>query len=420
MLLDEITSKHKYSNLTVKYGLDGFDARDRAFITALVYGTLDKMIHLDYVLSLYAKGRLQPKIRNLLRLGAYQILYMDRIPDSAAVDSSVTLAETIGKGPLKGYINGVLRTVSREKENIPYPEETAARISVQYSYPEFLVREMILEHGAARTEEMCAFEGEHRTCLRVNTEKIGISEFKEKLALPWKNGKYFDDCVYIEGEPCFLEEGLCCVQGEASMAVVRALAPQRGERILDCCAAPGGKTVYIAQRMQQGSIVALDKHEHRVKLIESNVQRCGVADRVEARVADMTQEQHLGSFDRVLADVPCSGLGVVEQKPEIKNTVTPQNLAELEKVQTQILENASRCVRPGGILVYSTCTVRKAENEEIIKRFLAAHPEFILDSLKGDLGEKLEQGRKAEHGFLQFYPERDGIDGFFIARMKRI
>lgn len=420
MLLDEITSKHKYSNLTVKYGLDGFDARDRAFITALVYGTLDKMIHLDYVLSLYAKGRLQPKIRNLLRLGAYQILYMDRIPDSAAVDSSVTLAETIGKGMLKGYINGVLRTVSREKENIPYPEETAARISVQYSYPEFLVREMILEHGAARTEEMCAFEGEHRTCLRVNTEKIGISEFKEKLALPWKNGKYFDDCVYIEGEPCFLEEGLCCVQGEASMAVVRALAPQRGERILDCCAAPGGKTVYIAQRMQQGSIVALDKHEHRVKLIESNVQRCGVADRVEARVADMTQEQYLGSFDRVLADVPCSGLGVVEQKPEIKNTVTPQNLAELEKVQTQILENASRCVRPGGILVYSTCTVRKAENEEIIKRFLAAHPEFILDSLKGDLGEKLEQGRKAEHGFLQFYPERDGIDGFFIARMKRI
>lgn len=204
------------------------------------------------------------------------------------------------------------------------------------------------------------------------------------------------------------------------MAVVRALAPQRGERILDCCAAPGGKTVYIAQRMQQGSIVALDKHEHRVKLIESNVQRCGVADRVEARVADMTQEQYLGSFDRVLADVPCSGLGVVEQKPEIKNTVTPQNLAELEKVQAQILENASRCVRPGGILVYSTCTVRKAENEEIIKRFLAAHPEFILDSLKGDLGEKLEQGRKAEHGFLQFYPERDGIDGFFIARMKRI
>ncbi len=420
MLLDEITSKHKYSNLTVKYGLDGFDARDRAFITALVYGTLDKMIHLDYVLSLYAKGRLQPKVRNLLRLGAYQILYMDRIPDSAAVDSSVTLAETIGKGMLKGYINGVLRTVSREKENIPYPEETAARISVQYSYPEFLVREMILEHGAARTEEMCAFEGEHRTCLRVNTEKIGISEFKEKLALPWKNGKYFDDCVYIEGEPCFLEEGLCCVQGEAPMAVVRALAPQRGERILDCCAAPGGKTVYIAQRMQQGSIVALDKHEHRVKLIESNVQRCGVADRVEARVADMTQEQHLGSFDRVLADVPCSGLGVVEQKPEIKNTVTPQNLAELEKVQTQILENASRCVRPGGILVYSTCTVRKAENEEIIKRFLAAHPEFILDSLKGDLGEKLEQGRKAERGFLQFYLERDGIDGFFIARMKRI
>lgn len=420
MLLDEIISKHKYSNLTVKYGLAGFDDRDRAFITALVYGTLDKLIHLDYVLSLYAKGRLQPKVQNLLRMGTYQILHMDRIPDSAAVDSSVSLAQSIGKGMLKGYINGVLRTVSREKEKIPYPKEDAARIFVQYSYPEFLVREMILQYGAARTEEICAFEAKHSTCLRVNTEKITVPEFTKKLSVPWKCGQYFEDCVSIDGEPCFLEEGLCSVQGEASMAVVRALAPQKGEKILDCCAAPGGKTVYIAQRMGQGSVTALDKHEHRVKLIEKNAQRCGVADRVNAYIADMTKQQNLGIFDRVLADVPCSGLGVAGQKPEIKNTITPEKLAELETVQAEILENASQCVRQGGVLVYSTCTVRRAENEEIVKRFLAMHPDFILDSLKGSLGEKLEQGRETEKGFLQFYPDRDGIDGFFIARMKRI
>lgn len=420
LLLHQIISEHQYSNLSVKHGLDGYDARDRAFITALVYGTLDKLIHLDYVLSLYAKGRLQPKVRTLLRMSVYQILYMDRVPDSAAVNSAVLLAEDIGKGMLKGYINGVLRTVSREKSRIPYPKEDAARISVQYSYPAFLVREMIREYGTACTEQMCAFEGDHSTCLRVNTEKISVAEIKEKLSCPCRDGKYFDDCIYIQGEPRFLEKGLCSVQGEASMAVVRALDPQRGERILDCCAAPGGKTVYIAQRMQEGSITALDKHEHRVRLIQNNAQRCGFADRIAARAVDMLEEQELGYFDRVLADVPCSGLGVIGQKPEIKNTITADKLAELEKVQLKILENAARCVRQGGILVYSTCTVRRAENQEIIKCFLEQHPEFMLDSLKGCLGERLEQGRHVEQGLVQLYPVRDGIDGFFMARMKRI
>ncbi len=419
LLLHQIISEQQYSNLSLKYGLDGYDTRDRAFITALVYGTLDKLIHLDYVLSLYARGRLQPKIRTLLRMSAYQILYMDRVPDSAAVNSAVALAEEIGKGMLKGYINGVLRTVSREKTKIPYPKETAERISVQYSYPAFLVREMIQEHGEAWTEQMCAFEGDHSTCLRVNTEKISVAEIKERLSCPYRDGKYFDDCLYIQGEPPFLEEGLCSVQGEASMAVVRALDPWRGEKILDCCAAPGGKTVYIAQRMQEGSITALDKHEHRVRLIQSNAQRCGFADRITACTADMLEEQN-GCYDRVLADVPCSGLGVIGQKPEIKNTITADQLAGLRDVQLKILENAARCVKPGGILVYSTCTVRRAENQEIIECFLERHPDFMPDSLKGYLGERLERGRHAEQGFLQLYPARDGIDGFFMARMKRI
>lgn len=420
LLLDEIISEHKYSNLTVKYGLEGFSARDRAFITALVYGTLDKLIHIDYVLSLYAKGRLQLKVHNLLRLGAYQILHMDRVPDSAAVNSTVMLAQNVGKGMLKGYINGVLRTISRQKNAIPYPKQAAARISVQQSYPKFFVQELIAEHGEARAEAICAFEGTHETCLRVHTDKITVEEVKEKLAVPCRNGLYFEDCIYIDGEPRFLEEGLCSVQGEASMAVVRALAPQPGEKILDCCAAPGGKTVYIAQRMGQGSITALDKHAHRVKLIQQNAARCGVIEQIEAKEADMTANCELGAFDRVLVDAPCSGLGVAGQKPEIKNTLTPEGLRQLQKTQAAILENASKCVRPGGVLVYSTCTVRRGENYDIIHSFLAKHPEFSMDSLQGFLGEKLEAGRDAASGALQFYPDRDGIDGFFIARMKRI
>ena len=413
LLLDDIISKNKYSNLTLKAGLGGFDARDRAFITALVYGTLNKKISIDYIISLYAKGKIQQRIKNILRMGIYQIVYMDKIPDSAAVDTSAALAQSIGKGMLKGYINGVLRTVAREKENIPYPKEKNEYLSVKYSYPLFLVKELSLQIDDI--EAFLSYEGTHNTCLRVNLLKNSVDEYKSKIDNFSSDGIYFNDCVYVFGKPEFIKEGLCTPQSEASMAAVAALEVKKGDRILDCCAAPGGKSVYIAQEMGEGSVVSLDKYEHRVELIKNNALRMGVEKMIDARQADMLENNSwLGEFDRVLVDAPCSGLGVVQNKPEIKNSVDPQALKELEEIQAKILMNASKHVKKGGILIYSTCTVRNAENINIVQKFLAQNSEFSLEGLPGTLLNVDFSG-----GYIQLYPHKNKTDGFFIARIKR-
>ncbi|MBR2860783.1 MAG: 16S rRNA (cytosine(967)-C(5))-methyltransferase RsmB [Clostridia bacterium] len=417
LLLDDIISNKKYANLTLKNGLNGFDERDRAFICNLVYGTLDKMISLDYVISLFAKGRIQPKIKNVLRLGAYQILFLERVPDSAAVNTSVELAQSIGKGALKGYVNGVLRSISKNKENIPYPKDNVQRISYKYSYPEFLVRELISELGDKEAESFCGHVEDHKTCLRVDENKASVSQIKEQLNA--QSGVYFDNCIYVSGEPALLENGVCSVQGEASVAVVNALKLEENDTLLDCCAAPGGKTVYAATKLKSGKILALDKHEHRVELIKKNAQRCGYEHIITALSADMAKNNSFEAFDKVLVDAPCSGLGVIGQKPEIKNTCTPEGFAELEKIQKTILQNASAFVKRGGTLVYSTCTVRNKENIDNVTYFLENNPEFSLDSLEGCFGESFEKNRDLSKGYVQLYPHKDKIDGFFIARMKR-
>jgi len=418
LLLDDIVQNKKYANLTLKSSLNGFDERDKAFICALVYGTLDKLISIDYVISLYAKGKIQPKVKNILRLGAYQILYLDRVPDSAAVNTSVSVAESIGKGMLKGYINGVLRAISNNKSNIPYPKNYADMLSVKYSYPLFIVLELIKQLGKEETEKFLAYDGSHKTNLRVDTSKADFNEIKAKL-----NGEdsvYFDDCFTVEGAPTLLEKGICSVQGEASMAVVRALDVKENERILDACAAPGGKTVYIASLMQRGAVYALDKYPHRVNLIEKNAIRCGYESIIFAKQHDMCERMFEGEFDKVLVDAPCSGLGVLGQKPEIKNTLSEAAVKELEATQKAILENASKSVKQGGILVYSTCTVRENENINTVLDFLKAHGDFELTSMEKLFGEKFEKGRDLSKGYIQLYPYKDNTDGFFIARMKRI
>ncbi|MBR6765788.1 MAG: 16S rRNA (cytosine(967)-C(5))-methyltransferase RsmB [Clostridia bacterium] len=414
-LLDDIIQNKKYANLTLKYSLDGFDERDKAFITALVYGTLDKLITVDYVISLFCNGKINSKIRNILRMGIFQIMFMDKVPDSAAVSTSVDIAVRIGKGMLKGYVNGVLRNISRNVKDIKYPDDPVKRISLKYSYPDFFVKELIEEIGIEECEHFCAFEASHKTCIRVDENKALPSEIKEKL-----NGEdsvYFDNCFYIDGAPEMIEEGICSVQGEASVAVVKALGLKSGDRLLDCCAAPGGKTVYAASVMKEGNIVAYDKHQHRVALIEKNAKRCGYENIISAQKNDMTVDIPQEAFDKVLVDAPCSGLGVIGQKPEIKNTITPEIFSEIEKTQRLILENASLCVKSKGVLVYSTCTVRTKENYAVISEFLNRHKDFHLESLEGLMGDKFEQGKDLKKGYIQLYPHIDKTDGFFIARM---
>ena len=418
LLLDDIIQNKKYANLTLKHAINEFDQRDKGFIVALVYGTLDKLITIDYIISLFAKGKIQPKIKNILRMGVYQIIFMDKVPDSAAVSTSVDIAQKVGKGMLKGYINGVLRNISRNKESIEYPTDKIKYISVKYSFPEFFVKELSNEIGLNECEKFCAFEDNHNTCIRVDENKADVNEIKQKL-----NGQdsfYFNNCFYIDGEPKMLENGVCSVQSEASVAVVNALGINENDTLLDCCSAPGGKTVYAATKIKMGKITALDIHPHRVELIKNNAKRCSYENIIEAKQADMTKEQDLGVYDKVLVDALCSGLGVLGQKPEIKNTVTPQSLVEIEKIQKKILYNASKHVKKGGILVYSTCTVRNKENIDLVLDFLNDNNDFSLDSLLGLMGGKFEQTHDLTKGYVQMYPHIDKTDGFFIARMKRI
>ena len=396
LLLDDIIQNKKYANLTLKKSINEFDQRDKGFIVALVYGTLDKLISIDYVISLFAKGKIQPKIKNILRLGVYQILFMDKVPDSAAVSTSVDIAQKIGKGMLKGYINGVLRNISRNKETIEYPKDKIQYISVKYSFPEFFVKELSDEIGLTECEKFCAFEDNHKTCIRVDENKADVNAIKKEL-----NGSdslYFDNCFYIEGEPKMLENGVCSVQSEASIAVVDALGLKENDTLLDCCSAPGGKTVYSATKIKKGKILALDIHPHRVELIKNNAKRCGYENIIEAKQADMTKEQKFGTFDNVLVDALCSGMGVLGQKPEIKNTISKEALDEIEKTQKLILNNASKHVKKGGILVYSTCTVRNKENISLVLDFLKNNNDFKLDSLSGLLGEKFEKNHDLTKG----------------------
>ena len=418
LLLDDIIQNKKYANLTLKKSINEFDQRDKGFIVALVYGTLDKLISIDYVISLFAKGKIQPKIKNILRLGVYQILFMDKVPDSAAVSTSVDIAQKIGKGMLKGYINGVLRNISRNKETIEYPKDKIQYISVKYSFPEFFVKELSDEIGLTECEKFCAFEDNHKTCIRVDENKADVNAIKKEL-----NGSdslYFNNCFYIEGEPKMLENGVCSVQSEASIAVVDALGLKENDTLLDCCSAPGGKTVYSATKIKKGKILALDIHPHRVELIKNNAKRCGYENIIEAKQADMTKEQKFGTFDNVLVDALCSGMGVLGQKPEIKNTISKEALDEIEKTQKLILNNASKHVKKGGILVYSTCTVRNKENISLVLEFLKNNKDFKLDSLSGLLSETFEKKHDLTKGYIQMYPHIDKTDGFFIARMKRI
>lgn len=416
-LLDDIIQNKKYANLTLKKSLNGFDERDKAFICNLVYGTLDKLIHIDYVISAFAKGKINSKIKNILRLGVYQIFYLSKVPDNAAVSTSVDIAQKIGKGMLKGYVNGVLRNIARNKDNVEYPKDKIRFLSIKYSYPEFFVKELISDIGYDECEKFLAYEDNNKTCVRVDGNKADVNEIKEKLS--GSDSIYFDECFYIDGEASLLEKGVCSIQSEASVAVVKALAVEDGDTVFDCCAAPGGKTVYMASLLKNGSITAFDKHPHRVELIKNNAKRCGYENVIHAESFDM-MNRYDGKFDKVLVDAPCSGMGVIGQKPEIKNTVTEEGFAELEKIQKQILKNASLCVKDGGILVYSTCTVRSAENILQIKEFLNENKDFQLCSLEGLFTKKFEEGRDLSTGYVQLYPHKDFTDGFFIARMKKI
>lgn len=434
-ILTEVFENGGYSNTALHNTLMKYqylEKQDRAFITRLSEGVIERCIEMDYVINCFSKvkvNKMKPVIRNLLRMGTYQILYMKQIPDSAACNEAVKLAGKKGFVNLKGFVNGVLRTISRQKDKLVYPQRGSREyLSVVYSMPEWILDLWLEEMDASTVEKMlAAFLAEKKTTIRVNTNKISKELLMERLfeeGVSVEQGTYLPCALnisnynYLTGLKSFTE-GLFQVQDESSMLIAPAAGIKKGQKIIDVCAAPGGKSTHAAELLEHtGQVIARDLSEYKTSLIEENIKRLGLANvTVECQDALVLEEGSIESADVVLADLPCSGLGVMQRKGDIKYKTTREDIASLAKLQKEILAVVTRYVKPGGVLIYSTCTVNRYENMENVQYILEHYP-FELESLAPYLPQTLAQ-KEETAGCLQLLPGIDGTDGFFLARLRR-
>ena len=408
---------------------------DRAFLTELAYGVLRWQGKLDWVISRFSDVPLEktePGILNILRLGLYQILFLTRTPVSAAVNQAVELAKKIrGKGGA-GFVNAILRAAARERERIVYPDiekNPILHLCVMESYPLWLVERWADEWGLEETHRICKEMNQiSPLTLRINTLKISRESLIQKLrgkGLSPLPASFSKEGIILRNPPPvselpFIREGLYVIQDEASQLVTEVLGPQPGERILDACAAPGGKTTHIAQRMKnEGEIYALDLTREKLGLIEEACQRLGIRiiKTLKGDAAKPLPTPAGMKFDRVLADVPCSGFGTLRKNPDLKWRRGEADIRRVSELQSWILENASGYVREGGILVYSTCTIFHEENEDVVEKFLHGRPEFRLCEIASVLPEKFRPF--IQKSYFKTFPRGDEMDGFFVARMVR-
>lgn len=464
-----------YANSLIRDVLDKYDyedAKEKAFLKRLAEGTMERRITLDWAISCYSKTpveKMKPLIRNLLRLSAYQILYMEGIPDAAACNEAVKLAKKRGFSSLSGFVNGVLRNLARNKNALPMPDpkkEPVKSMSVRFSLPEWMILMWIEQYGQKRAEMLGEGIGQKRPV--IIRFRGTLSEAKKEHALeemrrngvslkahPLYPGAYeLENCEGVASLPGFAE-GLFYVQDISSMLAVEAAGIQPGMKVLDLCSAPGGKAILAYEKLmtaqnagsaadskkaakgctavngreqaarnvddmqKTGVLRAGDLSEAKADRIRENAARMG-CDRMEISVWDASKhmEELENWADVVLADVPCSGLGVMGRKKDIRYRVQPQDIEELTALQKAILTASWQYVKPGGILLYSTCTVDRMENEEMI-HFITEHFPFETESLKEYLPACLHD-EQTEKGMLQLYPGEHDTDGFFIARLRRI
>lgn len=436
-VLLEISGGEEYSHIALRNVLEKYqylEKQERAFLTRLVEGTTEKRIWCDYVIEQFSSvkiRKMKPVIREILRMSAYQIGYMDSVPDSAVCNEAVKLARKKGFQQLGGFVNGVLRNLARHIREIKYPEmetQPALALSVRYSVPEWIVSIWIKRWGEERTERiLSAFEERRPLNIRVNQERITGSELKERLekrgikvtevdSLPGALG--IEGYDYLAGLPEF-QEGLFQVQDLSSMLAVEAAGVKKGDYCIDVCAAPGGKTVYMAEKAgADGYVDARDLTEYKAELIRENCRRLGLSNTdVSVKDACVKDEASVGKADVVLADLPCSGLGVIGKKTDIRYRMSQEQQGELAKLQREILDTVQSYVKPGGTLLYSTCTINPEENEENAEWFLENYP-FEAVSLEDCLLEKYA-GETGAKGYVQLLPDIHGCDGFFIAKFRK-
>lgn len=437
-ILYEVHSKGAYANLALSAALKRQEVtpQDRALCTELVYGTLRRQGTIDCVLGEFCKQRLDklpPRILLTMRLGAYQLLYMDKIPPSAAVNESVKLARRFGHSGTAGLTNAVLRHIDRQREEILdgkfFPDkqkEPAAYLAACYSHPEWLMSEWLERFGFEDTARLADFDNQPSLyTLRVNTLKITrdrVLDYLEAQGVTATAYRFPDEAIAITsgaGSPALqqlIDEGMLYPQQVSSMLAAHALNPQEGARVLDLCAAPGGKTTHMAALMKnRGEICAFDVHKHKLALIEENAARLGI-DIIRTATADSRDLSEIAdeSADYILVDAPCSGLGVLRTRPDSRWQKTATTSAELAEVNYAILCEAVKKLKVGGELLFSTCTISEAENEGNTARLLAEHS--YLAPLAIDCLPEIFGGRSQ----LQILPTTHGMDGFYFAKFKKI
>ena len=395
----------------------GLAPKDRALVTTLFYGVMERRITLDHVidgLSSMAPSAIERRVREILRVALYQLIFLDRIPDHAAVGEAVEMTPRRSKG----FVNAVLRTFCRKNKEIVYPDRAQnenSYLSIRYSVPEKTAAAFCRIFGRARAESLLsAFEGHPGVAVRVNTERVSRDEFLARVegAVPAKNAPF--GVILPSDAPlhALLDEGLCFVQDEASQIAVAALEAEPGMRVIDLCAAPGSKSFGAALDMKNtGEVHSFDLHENKLSLIRRGAEALGITTLTAAAGdARRATPMSLGIFDRVICDVPCSGFGVLAKKPDIRYKDIDEAVG-LVPVQAAILAAAAELVAPGGVMVYSTCTILPAENEAQIEAFLARDLSFELSPFS--------VGEVASTGMLTLAPDTHGTDGFFIARMQK-
>lgn len=405
---------------------------DKRFCASIVYRTIENLIRIDYALSFFLKDAqaLDSRVLDILRISACQLLFHDRIPENAVVDEAVKLTREMGLEGLTGLTNAVLRALVRGKADIkwPTPDEGPRYLSIMYSVPMWLAERLTQAYGPDMARDICAYRNEaHFTTIRPNLARFTDEEFEALLKKKvWEVEKGRVAHAYrvrlaseIARDADYLA-GNFSIQGESSMLAAQAVDARRGMQILDCCAAPGGKTAYLAEEMAgTGRVYAWDVHDHRVALIRAMAHRLRLDNvRPVVRDAAVVKDELIGTMDAVLLDAPCSGLGVMDNKPDIKLRATRESVDGLVQLQEKLLDSCCQYVKKGGTLVYSTCSMLPEENEEQMHRFLQRHPEFVLAPLPAAIGEEF-RSLYGENG-LQLLPHRDGVEGFFIARLRRV
>ena len=420
-ILMEVNEKEQYSHLVIRDVLNKYqylEKQERAFLTRLAEGTIEHMLEMDFIINSFSKvkvKKMKPLIRNLLRMSVYQIKYMDAIPDAAVCNEAVKLAKKRGFGQLRGFVNGVLRNIARELSHLQYPDEKLEPVrflEVTYSVPVWMAEQWIADYGFKQTKQICeSFFVERPITIRTNLLRIQPAALKKRLEeegvtvkeVPALSYAFeisgFD---YLQSLKSF-EEGLFYVQDISSMMVAEVAAPKLGSYIIDVCAAPGGKSSHLAEKLEgTGMVEARDLTEYKVSLIEENIERHGL-ENMNAVQMDATRldEGSVNKADVLICDLPCSGLGVMGKKTDIRYKMTAEKQQDLVMLQREILSTVYSYVKQGGTLVYSTCTIHKGENEGNVEWFLKEHPEFDLVSKE------------------QMFPGETYHDGFFIAKMIR-